>query len=129
MSRIEKDIDSYIAEIKKNLICPKKRKKYIIQDLTNSVTNYVTDNNVTDINDVYKHFGSPKDIAGQFISEIEPTKVKKAFNIHKAVICGVVTVVSILVIYLAFVTVEWYKDVNGYYIEHIPEIVETQSNK
>lgn len=37
MSRINKEIDEYIAEIKKNLICSSSQKKTIINDLRNSI--------------------------------------------------------------------------------------------
>lgn len=37
MSRINKEIDEYIAEIKKNLICSSSQKNTIINDLRNSI--------------------------------------------------------------------------------------------
>ena len=53
MSRINKEIDEYIAEIKKNLICSSSQKNTIINDLRNSIVNFVEENDIDDINKVY----------------------------------------------------------------------------
>ena len=77
MSRINKEIDEYIAEIKKNLICSSSQKNTIINDLRESIVNFVEENNIDDINKVYAQFGTPEEIANQSISDTEPQKIKK----------------------------------------------------
>lgn len=82
MSRIDKEIYEYFAEIKRNLICSPSQKNTIINDLRESVVNYVEENNIDDIKKVYAQFGTPQDIADQSISDTEPQKIKKTYNHH-----------------------------------------------
>lgn len=82
MNRINKEIDEYFAEIKRNLICSPSQKNTIINDLRESVVNYVEENNIDDIKKVYAQFGTPQDIADQSISDTEPQKIKKTYNHH-----------------------------------------------
>lgn len=70
MNRINKEIDEYFAEIKRNLICSPSQKNTIINDLRESVVNYVEENNIDDIKKVYAQFGTPQDIADQSISSL-----------------------------------------------------------
>lgn len=74
MSKINKEIDEYIAEIRKDLICSSSQKNAIISDLQESVKNFVEENDIDDIHKVYNQFGTPRDIANQSISDTEPQK-------------------------------------------------------
>lgn len=117
MNRINKDIEKYLEEIKKNLVCSAAQKKTVINDLRNSIYDYVETSKVTDIEDIYSHFGQPEDIAEQIISEIEPKKVKKAFKVHKVVLAGVIAIVTTFIIILGFYIDQWKEDVDSYILE------------
>ena len=69
MKTIEKEINAYIAAVRKNLVCNRKIKKQTVTDLRNSVFDYAENNNITDINLIYKHFGSPEELAKSFMTE------------------------------------------------------------
>lgn len=128
MSRIDKEIDEYITEIKKNLICSSTQKNTIITDLRNSVINFVEENDIDDINKVYAQFGTPQDIADQSISDTEPQKIKKTYNHHRVIIIGVVVAVLIVAIVIIWAALDGHKSTNGYFVETLETTSETTVN-
>ena len=63
MNNIERDIELYLDKIKLNLICKKEEKNRIVSDIRESVYDFVENNNIDDIKKVYRHFGTPEEIA------------------------------------------------------------------
>lgn len=121
MNNLDKEIEAYISEIKKNLLCSTSQKNSITSDLRNSVIDFVDSNDIDDINKVYTQFGSPQEIANQLISETEPQKIKKNFNHHKVVIIGVVIAVLIVAIVIIWSAIEGHKSVDGYFVESVQD--------
>lgn len=117
MSRINKEIDEYIAEIKKNLICSSSQKNTIITDLRNSIVNFVEENDIDDINKVYAQFGAPEEIANQSISDTEPQKIKKNYKHHRVIIIGVVVAVLIITIVIIWAALDGHKSTDGYFVD------------
>ena len=117
MSRINKEIDEYIAEIKKNLICSSSQKNTIINDLRNSIVNFVEENDIDDINKVYAQFGTPEEIANQSISDTEPQKIKKNYKHHRVIIIGVAVAVLIVAIVIIWAALDGHKSTDGYFVE------------
>lgn len=128
MSRINKEIDEYIAEIKKNLICSSSQKNTIINDLRESIVNFVEENNIDDINKVYAQFGTPEEIANQSISDTEPQKIKKNYKHHRVIIIGVVVAVLIITIVIIWAALDGHKAVDGYYVDSLESIEATVIN-
>lgn len=128
MSRINKEIDEYIAEIKKNLICSSSQKNTIINDLRNSIVNFVEENNIDDINKVYAQFGTPEEIANQSISDTEPQKIKKNYKHHRVIIIGVVVAVLIIAIVIIWAALDGHKAVDGHYVDSLESIEATVIN-
>ena len=117
MSRINKEIDEYIAEIKKNLICSSSQKNTIINDLRNNIVNFVEENDIDDINKLYAQFGTPQDIANQSISDTEPQKIKKNYKHHRVIIIGVAVAVLIVAIVIIWAALDGHKSTDGYFVE------------
>lgn len=128
MSRINKEIDEYIAEIKKNLICSSSKKNTIINDLRNSIVNFVEENDIDDINKVYAQFGTPEEIANQSISDTEPQKIKKNYKHHRVIIIGVVVAVLIIAIVIIWAALDGHKAVDGYFVDSLESIEATVIN-
>ena len=114
MSKINKEIDEYIAEIRKDLICSSSQKNAIISDLQESVKNFVEEN---DIHKVYDQFGTPRDIANQSISDTEPQKIKKKYKHHRVIIIGVVVAVLIVAIVIIWAALDGHKSTDGYFVD------------
>lgn len=128
MSRINKEIDEYIAEIKKNLICSSSQKNTIINELRNSIVNFVEENDIDDINKVYAQFGTPEEIANQSISDTEPQKIKKNYKHHRVIIIGVVVAVLIIAIVIIWAALDGHKAVDGYFVDSLESIDATVIN-
>lgn len=128
MSRINKEIDEYIAVIKKNLICSSSQKNTIINDLRNSIVNFVEENDIDDINKVYAQFGAPEEIANQSISDTEPQKIKKNYKHHRVIIIGVVFAVLIIAIVIIWAALDGHKAVDGYFVDSLESIEATVIN-
>ena len=128
MSSINKEIDEYIAEIKKNLICSSSQKNTIINDLRNSIVNFVEENDIDDINKVYAQFGTPEEIANQSISDTEPQKIKKNYKHHRVIIIGVVVAVLIIAIVIIWAALDGHKAVDGYFVDSLESIEATVIN-
>lgn len=128
MSRMNKEIDEYIAEIKKNLICSSSQKNTIINDLRDSIVNFVEENDIDDINKVYAQFGTPEEIANQSISDTEPQKIKKNYKYHRVIIVGVVVAVLIIAIVIIWAALDGHKAVDGYFVDSLESIEATVIN-
>ena len=128
MSKINKEIDEYIAEIRKNLICSSSQKNAIICDLQESVINFVEENDIDDIHKVYDQFGTPRDIANQSISDTEPQKIKKNYKHHRVIIIGVVFAVLIIAIVIIWAALDGHKAVDGYFVDSLESIEATVIN-
>lgn len=100
MNRINKDIEKYLEEIKKNLVCSAAQKKTVINDLRNSIYDYVDETKATDIEDIYSHFGQPEDIAEQFVSETGGKYLKKSLSVKNVLIAAIVALFTIALIFL-----------------------------
>ena len=100
MNRINKDIEKYLEEIKKNLVCSAAQRKTVINDLRNSIYDYVDETKATDIEDIYSHFGQPEDIAEQFVSETSGKYLKKSLSVKKVLITAIVALFTIALIFL-----------------------------
>lgn len=122
MNNLDKEIEAYISEIKKNLLCSTSQKNSITSDLRNSVIDFADSNNIDDINDIYAHFGTPQDIANQSISETEPQKLKKKFNLRKIVIIGVLIAVLIFAVVIIWAAIDGHKSVYGYFVESVQDV-------
>ena len=128
MSKINKEIDEYIAEIRKDLICSSSQKNAIISDLQESVKNFVEENDIDDIHKVYDQFGTPRDIANQSISDTEPQKIKKNYKHHRVIIIGVVFAVLIIAIVIIWAALDGHKAVDGYFVDSLESIEATVIN-
>ena len=96
MITIEKEINAYIAAVRKNLVCNRKIKKQTVTDLRNSVFDYAENNNITDINLIYKHFGSPEELAKSFMTENDLKYLKRKIIIRRIILAVVFIILALI---------------------------------
>lgn len=119
---IEKDIKIYLHAIDNNLVCPKKQKKTILEDIEASIRDYIENENITDISQLYSHFGSAEEIAKTYLADfVDPSDIKKAINKKKVLITGVIVALIIYVLALIIVIIDGHFSVNGYMVESLPK--------
>lgn len=91
----QNDLKIYKNDVKSKLLCDSKISKALFKDLQNDIDNYIEDNNVTSIEEIYKHFGSADDIATAFLDTVDIAAVKRKMNIKKLIAVLVAAVIII----------------------------------
>ena len=113
----EKEIKSYISDVGNNLFCSRKQKKQILADIENEVLTYAENKRITDINEIYAHFGSPEEIAKAYIADAEPQNIKKAINIRKLLVAAVIIALAMLAITFIIAIVDSHNANAAYFTE------------
>ena len=88
MTAISKDIDKYISEVGTHLFCLKKNKKEVLAEIREAVFEFAENNDVHSIDDIYKRFGTPVEIAKSLSVRCRSAKYKKSNQHPKGVGCG-----------------------------------------
>lgn len=113
MDKFHKDINVFLSEISKNLVCSKKQKKLILTDIKESVLDFAEEHNTNNMDDVYAHFGTAQEIAKQFLSETEPKKISKIICIRKVLIVTAAIIVLLVAITLTITLIDAYNSHHG----------------
>lgn len=113
MITIEKEIEKYISDVSAKLLCSKEKKKELIEDIRGAVFDFAEGSCTKDIADIYKHFGTPEELAKAHLSELDPAQIKRKVNIRRVVIVAVVVALVIFLLFLTVATINSYKSVNG----------------
>lgn len=114
MTAIEKETEKYISDVSSRLLCSKKKKKEIIEDIRGAVLDFTEANGTEDIKEVYEHFGTPEELAKAHLSELDPVQIKKKVNIRRVVIVAAVIAILIFIISMIIVIIDSNKS-NGVY--------------
>lgn len=116
----EKEIEKYLSEIRSNLVCNRKTQNLIARDIEGLVYDYAEAKGVTDISELYEHFGTPEEMAKTQMSQIDPKKINKAMKIKKAVVIGIIVALAMVALYFALSIYDSYLIHDGYvYYEEI----------
>ena len=129
MNNIKKDAEAFVAQIKSNLVCPDGEKNRITKDIENSILDYIEENGVNDISEVYSQFGTPQEICAQFNAEVEPKKNKKMISIRKTVLVGVIVIVAMVALSLIITLIDAHKDYGGYGVESEVEVLHSSEEQ
>lgn len=76
-------IKAYVSQVKAILPVLGKKEKAFIKKLRDDLFDYCEDNNVNTINELYRDFGTPQEIAFEYITLIEPEAMLKQINTAK----------------------------------------------
>ncbi len=113
MIKIEKDIKKYIDEVEEYLVCIGKDKKNIIDEIRKSIYVYAEENGISDIGEVYDHFGTPEEIASQHLSAVDPKKIKKAVSIKRIFTVAMAIIVSMVAVMIIIELIDSHKETHG----------------
>lgn len=113
MIKIEKDIEKYIDEVEGYLVCLRKNKQKVIDEIKNSIYVYAEENGISDIAEIYDRFGTPEEIASQALSTVDPKMIKKVLSIKRAVIAALAIIVSMVAAMIIIELIDCHKDIHG----------------
>lgn len=117
MITIEKEIEKYISDVSSKLLCSKEKKKELIEDIQGAVFDFAEESSTKNIADIYKHFGTPEELAKVHMSELDPEQIKKKVNIRRVVIVAVVVALIIFCIAMITIMFDAHGETHGYIIE------------
>ena len=104
-SNFQKELNQYKSEVRKKLLCDSKISKAFFSDFENDIDNYISENNVTSIEEIYNHFGTADDIANAFFATNDVKSVKKKVNIKKLIAVLVVAIIAIWAVGMAVIAI------------------------
>lgn len=114
MITIEKEIEKYISDVSSKLLCSKEKKKELIEDIRGAVFDFAEESGTNNIADIYKHFGTPEELAKVHMSELDPEQIKKKVNIRRVVIVAVVVALVLFVLALIVALIDSHIDTENY---------------
>lgn len=100
MGNLDTALKRYYRNIRKDLPCSYKMKKKIMQQIQESVDQFLEQNPDADFDAVQLHFGEPQTIALSYIEDQDAPELLRKLRIKKKIIAVVVgVIVAILVIW------------------------------
>lgn len=116
----------YLLEIAFYLPVPRKQKKEILGKIKHSIESYIFDGDYISYRQIRFRFGDPQQIAGAFLTEMDPEELLEKINRKRIVVRGFVTVVIIALALWATSLIHdliaVIKDNNGYEIVEIIDV-------
>ncbi len=126
MITIEKEIEKYISDVSSKLLCSKEKKKELIEDIRGAVFDFAEGSDTKDIADIYKHFGTPEELAKAHMSELDPAQIKKKVNIRRVVIVAVVIMLIVFAVTMIIVIIDSNRDnIDKVVVDSVKELVIT----
>ena len=112
-------LKKYYRGIRRCLPCPGKLKRQIMDRITQAVSAYLEENPEADFEAVQQHFGTPQQIAADYIEEMTTPEILKKFKVKRTVIgivCGAVALALVMWgIVLISAWVDAQKSFDGFY--------------
>lgn len=84
------DVKKYKRLIKANLLCGTNLSKQFLSDLSDSIDNYIEENNITQLIDVQNHFGSPEQIAQSFLAETDIGVIRRKVRLKQIILFALI---------------------------------------
>ncbi len=121
MTKINKDIEKYLSQVKSYLHCKKADKTTILADISTAVFEFAEDSETVCIEDIYNRFGTPEEIAKAYLSDAEPKNIKKAISLRKVLVWAVVAALLVFTGFVTAVFLDLHGDSHGTFTVTIAE--------
>ncbi len=113
-----KEINKYISQVKKQLVCQRKVKKQIIAELKSEIVGFSEEKGEVDYSLICKQFGKPEELAKVYFCDCDVEKLKRTMKIKNIVVTAIVIVALLIYALVAvFVYIDTRPRENGYLIE------------
>lgn len=120
-NKLERDVKKYKRQVKANLLCSTSLSKQFLADFSDAIDNYIEENNVTRLEEVQNHFGSPEQIARSFLAETDISLIRKKVRLKNFILLAVIAALLIWIVGVAISTKTSYDARGGYGTEYIVE--------
>lgn len=120
---MSKVASQYLREVKKRIHCSNSQKTEFLCQLEDEIVYYCEDHDNVDIVTLSNHFGTPEDVADDFLSELGINEVTTSNQIRKRLLYFVATIIILAIILFAAVEIHSYyiqqQFLDSYFIESI----------
>lgn len=96
-TKIIKTEEGYIKSVSDSLVCDSTTKRLFIRDLRSKIHEYTQENEEAGIKELIAVFGSPEEIAEDFLNIESPDELRKTLSVKRAVIIAAATAVILFV--------------------------------
>ena len=125
MGNLDTALKRYYRNIRKDLPCSYKMKKRIMQQIRESVDQFLEQNPDADVDAVQLHFGEPQTIALSYIEDQDAPELLRKMRIKKKVLAIIVAAMSLILAIWLLATAWAIADAKRTTDGHTSERVET----
>lgn len=114
-----KAIRKYCARISVCLVCSRREKRRMLDQIRRMCRDYLAEFSGADYDALVARFGTPEQIAGAYVDEMEPVAVLDGFRLRRRIVStvaiGMAAVVMIWMLAVGGALVNEVKHADGYY--------------
>lgn len=94
MSISKRALQKYFRQVKGELLCPRKTRKQIMEDLKKNVSLYLEEHPEATIENILHTFGSPRQIAASYVEELPTPELIKKLKLRKRILHSAIAFVT-----------------------------------
>lgn len=119
MKLTKQELDDYLKQIKKLLVCDGARRKEFMNSFEDNLEEYLKANPDTDFSKLQEVMGTPQEIANSFLENESAASIKKRMSVKKWVIIGIAVALLLLIIMIVIELIDAHKANRAYFEETI----------
>ena len=125
MKSKNKIVRQYLRQVRKAVPCSGKERRQLVQQLEESVAQYVSEHGAETVDDISREFGSPGEIWEAFLQNNDAAYIQRQLALKNRVCRIVIVMAAVLVIIVAILGtlrfIDGYQFTHGYVVEKIVE--------
>lgn len=123
MNQNEKYLKKYYARVSSLLLCSRKAKRTIMNELRENVTEWLAENEDARPEDILTVFGTPEQIAESVLHGADPAALKKKILLKRAVFVAILLALFIWAVFAVVGLIDVHTESHGYYEEGLLSIL------
>ena len=125
MKSKNKIVRQYLRQVRKAVPCSGKERRQLVQQLEESVAQYVSEHGAETVDDISREFGSPGEIWEAFLQNKDAAYIQRQLVLKNRICRIVISMAAVLVIIVAILGtlrfIDGYQFRHGYVVEKIVE--------
>ena len=125
MKSKNKIVRQYLRQVRKAVPCSGKERRQLVEQLEESVAQYVSEHGAETVDDISREFGSPGEIWEAFLQNKDAAYIQRQLALKNRVCRIVIVMAAVLVIIVAILgtlrLIDGYQFTHGYVVEKIVE--------
>lgn len=121
MKSRNKIVRQYLRQVRKAVPCSGKERRQLVQQLEESVAQYVSEHGAETVDDISREFGSPGEIWEAFLQNKDAAYIQRQLALKNRICRIVIVMAAVLVIIVAILgtlrLIDWYQFTHGYVVE------------